>query len=866
MSAERTAALRDTLEEKRAAIRRRHEEGGGGFEICRALCRAVDETVLTLCQTEGGGFDGAVVAQGGYGRGLLNPHSDVDLLFLLGDPIRGRSVRPPERMLARLWDIGLKVGHSARTIGEAVKMGHADLTVRASMMECRLLTGNRELYDRFRKKYAREVIRHKPARFIDAKIEEMESRRRLNGSVALLTEPNIKESAGGLRDLHTALWIMRSKDDVGAVEELAERGIIPAGDVAPVNRAYEFLLRVRNSLHWMAGGPSDTLAHELQPAIARMERHDGSDNVASAGLMKRYYQAAQTIERFTEELVAVARIYRTRFVWRPMRIDGDGLFADRRYLHAKAFPPADYDPEPELLFRIARRLSGENLDPSPNLRRGLEKLASEAPAGWFEGEAAGHCLLSILRLPNAARAIRVFHRTGVLRRFIPEMEPVTNLSQFDMFHRYTVDEHTMRTLDKLEAAPASAEVCSELKNIFRAQPEMETIKLALLLHDLGKRAEDHHAVEKDRRTPVILRRLGLKRLVKPVGDLVANHLLMSETGQRLNFSVPETLEPFCRRVGGRMNLKQLYLLTYADIAAVGPKIWNGWKDKILCDLYDAAERYYLEGASLFTFNQERLDKLIAAAALADDFDEGEIGEFLSRAPERYLINATAQTVTEHMRLLERMERTRVALRFTPDPGEKSGALTLAAPERIGFFSIVAGGIMVKNASINDAQIHTFTGDIALDTLNISGSNMSVFSDAQSLAKFETELADLLEGARSIDEMIERRGRYIRKKPAAPRGTRDPQVLILNHLSNSSTVVELWAPDRRGLLYDVTRAMAALRLDIQSAKINTEGRTAINVFYVTDERGGKIDDTERQESVRQSLLATLAGKEAAGRAP
>jgi [protein-PII] uridylyltransferase len=852
-----TLALKKLIDARRAGVRARHEAGLTGIETCRELCSIADDVVVGLFNAANGGFGGALVGLGGYGRGLLNPYSDVDILFLLKDNHKRRA--GADGILASLWDLGLKIGHSAGTVSDTVAMGLADITNRTAMIEGRFLAGDRDLYEEFRKKYARQVIHFKPNDFIRAKIEEMESRHKIHGAVVRLTEPNVKESRGGLRDFHMGMWVIRAKLEVFELEEMAARGLMDPADVGPVTEAHSTLLRIRNWLHWRAGKQNDSLIQSSQPDIARGEGFAGkSDNAAAAGLMLRYYASAKIIDRFMSEMIQTALDYKKkRLWWGAPKMDNDGLFASEGRLYANAFPPSAYGPEPDILLAMATRIAEENLIPSPHLFRGLSKAALTAPKSWFTGESGGRFLISTLKLRHCARALSALHETGILQRIIPEFSDITDLAQFDMFHRYSTDEHTLNTIRKMENLPDAPQVCQQLRDICRTRTAPELIKLALLLHDLGKRAEDHHAVEEDTRTRAILERLGLAHLGDQVAFLVENHLLMSQTAQRRDFSVPATLRHFCEIVKDKVSLRRLYLLTYADIAGVGPDVWNDWKDRLLLELYERALEYLLEGGPSAGTNEERIEALVAQTvkAMGGKIHEPATREFLSRAPERYIRNAEPETAALDIMLLQRLDKSRVALRFSINPGDLTGSITIAALERIGFFATVSGAFAVKNISIVEAQIHTLEGHIALDTLTVSG-NLSLFSDPASLSRFESELADLLEEKKDIKELVARRTRYLKQERSPSTAMPEPQVIILDHLSETNSVVEIWAPDRIGLLYDITRTLARLSLDITSAKISTEGPTAINVFYVTTENGGKIDGEEAHTSLRKSLIHAI----------
>ncbi len=856
--AEQAALLKQGLEEKRGIIEEEHWAGSDGFTVCSRLRSVVDETIISLFTKETGNFCGAMIAIGGYGRGILNPFSDIDILFLLTGK-RDETGKPPHVMLAGLWDLGLKVGHSSRTIADTVTVGFSDITARTAMSEHRFLAGDRELYDGFRKKYDHKVVRYKPNLYIREKYDALMARRNLHGGVSLLTEPDIKESPGGLRDLHTVMWMMRSKSDVTTIEEMAKRGMMSPEDVEPVNRAHSFLLRLRNSLHFTTGKQTDTLSYGHQPAIARSEGFsDGSDNQISASLMYRYYEAAQTIERFTNEMIRYANSYRRKWSFRPVQIDADNLFTDKETLRARAFPPDVYEDKQDILYNIAARISNEALALSPNLTRGLEKTAKQAPSSWFEGERAGQLFMRILNLHNAGSVLSEFHATGILARFIPEFEQVTRLSQFDMYHRYTVDEHTLTAVRELELLPSAEGVSDVLKQVFRSIDNIALIKLILLIHDIGKKAEDRHLVEDDTHTEKILNRLGLERYIETVGPLVRNHVLMSATAQRFDFSRPEALRKFCNTAGDLETMKMLYLITYADIKAVGPKIWNNWKDMLLDDLYGRAKAYYLEGEAVFKTKEEQALALakLTAKQYAGAYEESMVADFLAMAPHQYLTNADPETITADIDLVESRESGAVALRYQANPGDDTCRITMAASERIGFFSIVAGAFAAKNVNVVDAQIHTLPGHLALNTVTLGGANLDMFAEPASLKRFEKELTLMVKGEKDVQSAVARRTRYLPNETKHGLAAFEPTISIVNTLSRICTVIEVWAPDRIGLLYDITRTLAGLRLDIKTAKVSTEGPKAISIFYVNTETGKKIEDKAGRKRVEEALLSAI----------
>lgn len=850
--------LKAELEAAREAIRRRHDAGQGGMETARELCLAVDGIIHKLYETESGGFTGALVALGGYGRGALNPHSDVDLLFLMREPARVKENHPPQNMLGLLWDLGLKVGHASRTIKDAMAIGKTDNESRTAMMESRFLAGSEELYGEFHNRYRWEIIRRKADAFVQSKMDEMNKRRAQYGGVVRLTEPNIKNSPGGLRDMQAAIWMIRARENVETAEDLEALGLVGAGEAAPVIEAYSFLMRLRNALHFMCEAPFDKLAHELQPRIAEAERIEGSQNIRSAELMRRYYRAGQVIRRFADEISSLAAGYggfgkKLSFI--VPRADKHGLFSEGGRLRAKSFPPQTLCGPPDVLLGVCRRLAAENLTPSRKVFLGLEWIRSAAPPEWFTGPAAGALLMEILSLERGERPLRQLLRTGILETMIPEFSAVTDLAQFDRYHRYSVDEHIMQAIGRLEAIPEAPGICPELRALYRHSKNLPLIKLALLFHDLGKRAEDHHAVEDCLFVRPALERLGLGHLGDEVYFLVRNHLVMSETGQRRDFQDPETLKRFCQTAGNRENLKSLYLLTHADIAAVGPDIWSEWKDTLLLNLYNMAEKYMIEGDAVFLSGPEQVAALAKKSAEIAGLPPEETLAFLAAAPEKYVLTSTPESIADHMALARRTGEGALALSFGANPGDMTGEFTVAFPERMGMLSIISGAFAAKDINIVEMIVHTFSNGLALDTVVVRGA-LAAFSDPRVAANFEKELNGLMTGARNVEEMISRRTRYIRPSAPAMGGT-EPRVSILNNLSENNTVIEIMAPDRLGLLHGITSAMAAMGINIQSAKIATEGNMAVNVFYVTLAGGGKLAGEEAERAAAEGLLKALS---------
>ncbi|MDH4185007.1 MAG: hypothetical protein OEV92_12340, partial [Nitrospinota bacterium] len=544
------------------------------------------------------------------------------------------------------------------------------------------------------------------------------------------------------------------------------------------------------------------------------------------------------------------------FGFRAPKVDKLTLFADRGRLRAKVFPPPDMeDMGPAFLLTLLRRVATEDLYPSRKVFRGLVWIGDNAPAAWFSGPQAGEFLMSVLKHERSERALRVLLRAGILEKMIPEFAAITDLCQFDRYHRYSVDEHTLKTVGGLEDIPEAPGISQELRSLYRQSDNLPVIKLALLLHDVAKRAEDHHAEDDCGFVGPILGRLGLERLHDRVYFLVKNHLAMSRTAQRLNINDAATLKMFCDTVENRENLKMLYLLTHSDITAVGPEIWSEWKDRLLLSLYELAVKFMIEGEAVFVSGPEQEAALAKRTAeQSGRFSAEEVLEFLKRAPDKYVQTATPEAITSHMTLAGRASGGAVAMEFRTNPGDMTGEFTIAFAERAGALSIISGAFAAKDIDIVEMIAHTFSHGIALDTIIARGA-IAPYSDREVAANFERELNGIMNGTRNVAEMIKRRTRYLKDDSAAVAHI-EPRVSLLNNLSENNTVVEIMAPDRLGLLHGVTSAMAGMGLNIESAKIVTRGKLAVNVFYVTKAGGGKVVGEEAERQVAQGLLSAL----------
>ena len=591
-------AGRSFLKVENERLRIRHRLGAGGGEVTAARSYAVDLVVRHAWQAAAPGVspeaeECALVALGGYGRGELAPGSDVDLLFLYPGRQEPETARQVEDALKRLWDVGLSVGHSFRSVGECVSMAREDLHSRNAMSDARLLWGSAVLFARFSRGLERGVFRkdRETEAFIEATRLGQDERYAKYGRVVCLQEPNVKESAGGLRDLHTVLWVGQARYGCRGLDGLRAADRVSGPEYTAARGAYDFLSRVRNEAHFATGRASDLLTLELQPTLAANLGYEPRRGMeASEIFMRDYYRRAQTLHAFTDSFLVRACAGRKHPYLRPRarRVGARGSLEVREgRLYAAAEVDGLLAGLPQILeaFAVAQE---EGVPLGDDLRLAVRARLDHVDRQARASREAGRAFLEILRQPRAAATLRLMHECGLLGRLLPEFRRITFLVQHDHYHRYTVDEHTLKALSALdEVVEGRPRALSRFHEVFRELEDPAPLFLGLLLHDIGKgRREGGHSARGARIAEGVCRRLGLdRRQTDDVVFLVGQHLVMSQLSQRRDLSEARLVEGFAREVGTLDRLNQLLLLTYADHCGVGPGIWNEWKATLLWELY-----------------------------------------------------------------------------------------------------------------------------------------------------------------------------------------------------------------------------------------------------------------------------------------
>jgi len=871
--------LKAALEEGRAEIRRRFDSEADtalrGHQCVQAHCFLVDQVIRVLYDfayehayplanpTEG--EKQAIIAVGGYGRGELAPQSDIDLLFLTGWKLTPHSEQVVEFLLYTLWDLGLKVGHATRSIDECVRLAKSDLTIRTALLEARYLWGDAALYRSLRQRFRDFTTSDGPANFVAQKLSERDARHEKIGDSRYVLEPNIKDGKGGLRDLHTLFWIAKYLYRVDAVEDLVERKVFSRRESELFRKAHAFLTTVRCHLHYLTGRPEERLTFDVQPEIARQMGY--GDRKAQRGVerfMRHYYLVAKDVGDLTRIFCAALEDETKRRPWvrLPGRLGGRREFgdfvADSGRLTTKT--AQTFKDDPANMLRLFETAQAQGLDIHPAALRRATQSLKLIDNDVRQDPAANASFLAMLTSKNdPALTLKRLNEAGVLGRFIPDFGRVVAQMQHDMYHVFTVDEHTIRAIDLLHRIETGdlAEDHPLATEIVHKVLSRRALYVAVLLHDIAKGRGGDHSVLGAEVAEELCPRFGLdSEETETVAWLVRHHLVMSNTAQKRDIDDPKTIRDFADHVQSPERLRLLLVLTVADMRATGPTVWNGWKAALLRDLYYRTEEL-LSGSVEAGGVAARVDRAKdAVAERLKGWPEDDIAAFLDLGYTAYWLSLDTETQVKHAEITRqaRQDKSMMAIDVAADEKRSVTEVTVYTPDHPGLFSQIAGAMALSGASIVEARIFTMANGHALDIFTIQNAAGKAISAASDLKKLEHRIANSLTG-----EL--RPWRDLAGKESLPQRARDvfevpTRVLIDNSASNFFTLVEVNGRDRPGLLYDVTRALTESGIQIASAKISTYGERVVDVFYVKDVFGMKVTNEHKQDEVRRAVLEAL----------
>ena len=887
-SAELIALYKKFLKIEEYRIRLRHQSEGGGREICGQRASLVDIVLrhllaAALAEAPRGKTPLRVglVAIGGYGRGELNPFSDVDVMFLVEDSRRGSPTSELiEQILYMLWDIGFKVGHSTRTIDEAIKQANADMQSKTSLLEARLVRGDGRLYEVFRQRFIKQCVESHVDEYIRDRIANQAERHEKFGQTVYMQEPNIKNGCGGLRDYQNLLWISFFKFRVQSIAGLVEKKFMNEAERRLLERAYDFLLRVRTELHYLNGRSADVIALGQQLQLAnRLGYEQKSVLRRTEAFMRDYYQHARNIYYVTEllsERMSLtppnpdAKPGLLNFLRRgaPARIEHfDGfysangqLFSERREI---------FNEEPPRLMRLFQHLQERDLRISGELQQLIRRRLHLVDKTFQYSKAVRETFTAICSTKGkVGRTLRAMHEVDFLGRYIPEFGQLTCLVQHEFFHRYTADEHTLVCIEKLDRVISTDEPkLQEYRVIFQKLEDPLVLYLGLLLHDTGKASSARqHAEASAVFASRVARRLQLTpEQRKALVLLVDSHIAMSLTAQRRNLDDPATIAEFAAVVKSQPNLDQLMLLTLADGQGTGDENWSDWKESLVWQLYRSTTLYLADGAAFYrqrSIEREDLEQAVHRA-LGPDFRD-EIDAHFEYMPDRYFQTFKAPDIAEHILLFRGFLIARYngaagplapAVRWVSRPEQGHSEVSICGWDRRELLARIAGSFSSAGLNILGADVFTRGDSLVLDLFRVSTASLEAVTDARAMAEVEARLGRAFE--RDDFEPVSPEAQAVKKrKLQVSQGLDFPtRISIDNEAHPTYTIVDVQTPDRLGLLYDLLRALGSAGAQIALSRIATEKGAAIDTFYLTDMEGRKMKSsasvTRLQAALRQA---------------
>jgi [protein-PII] uridylyltransferase len=794
-----------------------------------------------------------------------------------------------EKLLYALWDLKLEVGYGVRDLAACEELAEQDHPARTALLDLRFMAGDRELYRELEREQLHGLSAAKVDRFIQDKLAEIRDRRERFGDSIYLLEPNIKQSEGGLRDLQSALWLARVRFKVGGITDLLNRAVLPEREVRAMRRARDFIWRARNEMHYLARRKTDQLTFDLQPLVAQaMGFRDGEAGTAVEQFMRMYYVAAKTVLVGVDAIVDRCLEPQDATGWRTIPAPAASIGAETPAIRFRGKAPREnaraleggefkvfrgrvtvtdsdvLQRTPGALVRLFGTADKEGMELYPYARDLAAHVASEPgfePSG--DPEVAQEFLACFQRTGTRGRFLTRMHELGVLQRILPEFAAITARRQIDVYHVFTVDVHTLNAVRRLFALRCGDVKEEPLTEIMQRQARPLPLYLGTLFHDIGKGSGKDHEVRGAEIAGPASVRLGLDAAdAADIEWLVLKHLRMAAIAQRRDLSDPDLIHAFAEEVGTVDRLQKLYLLTYADIATVGPGTWTDWKSRLLRELYEktlaalsTGERRPEPGIA------EAARRADAARALAPRARPEEIARFVAAMPPRYFLTEPPSAAPTHFQLLRRGRGGPIAtyLRCRPKLGHCE--LTLTAPDRPGLLATIAGVLASHRIDIQHAEVFSTPPDPSLDW--IAGRALDAFEvrgpeggavERDRWRAAREDLRRVLTGEENLDELMARRLKAS-SVPRRPLPALKTKVMIDNVSARGHSVVDVFTADRVGLLHTLARTFFDLGLTVDLARISTEGHRALDAFYVRTSDGKRLEgETARAvvEAVQQAL--------------
>lgn len=860
--------LKEAYEGGRAVLVRRLDAGGHGSAICGGHSFLIDQIVRLAYDfitrhvhppKDSPAERLTLLAVGGYGRAELAPYSDIDIHFITPQQPTPWIEKCIESLLYILWDLKLKVGQAVRTLADTMRMAREDMSVRTALLESRYLWGDKSLYDEARTLFRKDIVATSAQAFIEAKLAERDARHKRMGDSRYVVEPNLKDGKGGLRDLHTLFWIGKYLHNVDDPAQLVDKGLLREEEYRSFARAANFLSTVRCHLHNLSGRAEDRLTFDVQPELARrmkyVARHDQS---GVERFMKHYFLNAKQVGDLTRVFLAhLSEQTKRKPLFRLPNIARrrsrlDGFIVDGRRLSINDIRIFRQSPVRLLkLFALADQMG---LEIHPLAMRQATRDAPLITAAVRNDPLANQLFLDILTsTKNSEIVLRWMNEAGIFGRFVPDFGRVVAQMQYDMYHHYTVDEHTIRAIGLLAAIERG-----DLKNehpdahaMMQKLVSRRVLYVAVLLHDIAKGRRGDHSILGAGVAEKLCPRLGFTPAeTETVAWLVRYHLLMSDTAFKRDLTDMKTIIDFVERVQSPERLRLLFALTTVDIRAVGPGIWNNWKGQLLLELYRAAEEVLIAGHKE-TGRAARIESQQALLRTQLDWPEAIFESYSKRFFDSYWIAEPLDVLKRNAESILAADAAgeTFSVRITEGTTSTAAQISIYGIDHPGLFSRLSGALALAGANILGAKIHTTRDGMALDNFVIEDASGVGFGEARRRERLAECVRDVTSGKIKLADSLGSRNLPARR--AAFKIV--PVVLVDTKASNRYTVIEVNALDRPALLYALTRTMFLARITIHSAYIATYGERAVGVYYITDLTNEKITNTNRLKALERRLL-------------
>ena len=864
--------FKSLIQQEQEKIKHWHRAGAGGREVIQALTGLIDEVtrhvITALSELEEHRNKNlpdkfALVAVGGYGRGELNPGSDIDLLFLLQKKMDKTLDRFIQDIISVLWGIGLEIGQSCRTIKECQLLALDDPTIRTSMIETRFLTGNYPLYQKLWDSVRKNVLKRKAKEFLNENLKTIFESSETRESVTSHPEPDIKNGPGGLRDYHAALWAVAVSFDGISLQEIQRLDVVTPQELDQLRESVDSLLKIRSELHYQKGKKSDVLEMDIQKELAAQLGYRGEDGEGDAeSFMRNYFMHATRIRQISADIfqrcLEVKPTLQNILTQLQQTNLENGFIIKKNKLSAQDLNETLFKNDLSLVLKIFQLCQQYGLQPDTQLNRLIRQNADLVDSHFIASTQVAEFLLGILDHPHSENVLYLMHEANLLARILPEFGQSQYRISYDFYHRYTADEHALRMVHFLEDLPdQSDESLKKLEELYNATDHRVILKLACLLHSLEKEGEESTALQTGASLSRVFEDLILNSeqrelLVFLIGQL---HTL-NEIAFHEDIHNPAIIRKLGEIAETPEKLGLLLLMSYAELKAVAPGTWTSWKKLLLTEVYQHTWNYLVRPDSLK--EKPGSTRQAVYSKLADQLPKEVIDQHLETMPDDYLQTADSNDIVEHIRLVEKKGDGDFAMQFIDHPSGEFFDLILCGQSNIGLFKNLIGTLTARALNILSAQIFSRRDGLAIIVAQVDSQKaIEIFGSVEKVwEEIEMNLKDLLDQTKTLGALLKERTRLLNETP--PEAAIEPKVQVENYSDNPFTLIRIEARDHPGMLYKIAHAFRNFGIRPHRAKIATRGGRGIDVFSVSLD-GRKLDFPPLIQRVKDTLVTTLLVK-------